>query len=141
MLMILLSFILTFLAIQINFMIFNKTAAAIRLTDREGSGTLAGKMKRGPSSALLPNPKGSHRYCIILKSGELQLNHHISNPDGNNWSYISGKGEGDLFYLDGEGTYTYLFKIGESDRIENIELTNTNLWDKTEFYYTIDFNV
>lgn len=43
--------------------------------------------------------------------------------------------------MDGEGIYTYLFKIGESDRIENIELTNTNLWDKTEFYYTIDFNV
>lgn len=138
MMIVLLCFILTFLAIHINFMIINKTTAALKFTENEGRGILAGKMKQGPSCALLPNPKGNYKYCIIIYSGELQLSHHIKNPDGSKWSYVSGKGEGDIFCLEGEGIYTYLFNIGESGRTENIELMNTNLWNDTEFYYKID---
>ena len=99
---------------------------------------LTGQLKCGTSSALLPNPKGQHRYTIISR-GQLRLNHRAFNPDGGTWSLPPGHGKEGYFDMNYEGVYTYIINIGESyGKLDRLKLVNPSFWENVEFSYRVD---
>lgn len=99
---------------------------------------LSGQLKCSTSSALLPNPKGLHRYTISSR-GQLRLNHRSFNPDGGTWSLPPGHGEKECFDIYYEGIYTYVINVGESyGKPDRLILVNPSFWKDVEFSYRVD---
>lgn len=132
--------ILLFVCLTIAvFAYFKKFFKAFSLSERSGSCLLAGQLKRGMSSAQLPNPLGRHIYTIRTNGGALRMNHHALNPDGFTWSLPPGHGEQEYFNIFGDTINTFAITIGESfGRPDKVEIVNPNYRGDVEFSYKVD---
>lgn len=131
--------LITALALMIQMHIVGKLSETVICANKEGQATLAGQFKAVTSSAILPNPVGSHTYRIQVKRGTLKLNHHSYKEGGMHYSLLLGFGSEKYQDLDGAGIYTYKLNIEENDgKADKIELINMSLWEDVEFVYTIE---
>jgi len=135
-------FIILLFAFTILFIIiifFRKIFKEYIFEDQVGSCVLSGQLKRGLSSALLPNPLGMHAYTIRVNGGQLRLNHHAYNPDGGTWTIIPAVGEEEFINLDDNSDSIYMITIRESYGYhDRIELVNPSFWHDVVFSYKMD---
>lgn len=119
--------------------VLKKGFKCLELTEMKGNGRLAGQIKHGISSALLPNPIGISWYVITINRGRALLVHHSYNPDGGTYSLPPGNYQKEYMSMDREGTYTFIIEVSNSSgKPDCIELINANWLDDIDFDYIVN---